>query len=120
MLQRSQITKDSGNRRVGSEQGSIQLSLLSLPLTVGGHPGKSGQVHGIPLPGTLPASNHFPLRGFPELVHIIVSTSLAKSSGNLYAAKPLASTTDINQAELESLTINEKKNICDLEDIYEF
>lgn len=64
--------------------------------------------HGILL--ILPASNHFLLGGFPELVHIIVSTSLAKSSGNLYAAKPLATTRDINQAELESLTIIGKKS----------
>lgn len=74
-----------------------------------GHPGKSGQAHGMLLPSTPPATNHFLLRGFPELVHIIVSTSLAKSSGNLYAAKPLATTMDINQAELESVTIIGKK-----------
>lgn len=120
MLKLSQITKERGTRHVGSEQGSIQLSLLSLPVTIRGHRGKSGQADGILLPSTLPATNRFLLRGFPELVHIIVSTSLAKSSGNLYAAKPLATTTDINQAELESVTIIGKKLICDLEDICEF
>lgn len=37
---------------------------------------------------------------------------LAKSPGNLYAAKPLATATDINQSELESLTIiGEKKSV---------
>jgi len=82
-----------------------RLHLLSLPVTMGGHPRKRGQARGILLPGTLPASKDFLLRGFPDLVHIIVSTSPAKSSGNLYAAKPLATTTDINQAEFESLTI---------------
>lgn len=90
------------------------------PVSASGHPGKSGQAQGILLPSTLPASNQFLLSGFPELLDIILSTTLAKSPGNLYAVKPLATATDINQSELESLTIMGKKNICDLEDIYEF
>lgn len=67
------------------------------------------QAWGTLLPAIFPVSNHFLLRGFPELLHVTASTSLAKPSGNLCAAKPLATTRDINQAELESLTIIGKK-----------
>lgn len=85
------------------KQGSIQLSDHSW------HPGNRVQAQGIFLPAIFPVSNHFLRRGFPEFLHVTVSTSLAKPSGNLCAAKPLATTRDINQAELESLTIIGKK-----------
>lgn len=78
-------------------------------MTTAGHPVNCVQALGILLPAILPVFNHFLLRGFPELLHVTVSTSLAKTSGNLCAAKPLATTRDINQAELESLTIIGKK-----------
>lgn len=81
-------------------------------MTTAGHPGDCVQALGILLPAILPVPNHLVLRGFPELLHVPVSTSLAKTSGNLCAAKPLATTRDINQAELESLTIiGGKKNL---------
>lgn len=58
-----------------------------------------------------PSFQPFSAQGFSWAFHIIVSTSLAKSSGNLYAAKPLATTTNINQVQLESLTIIGKKTL---------